>query len=215
MTVDRLHIWQTLFHRAIAILDSACAAGMPDDWSFGGGTVLMLDYHHRFSKDVDIFVPDPQYLGFLTPRLNDRAEVGTHGYDEQSNALKIYYAEGEVDFVAAGPVSASSYAMRDILGRRIRVETPLEIVAKKIKFRAADFKARDLFDLAMVLDRVADTRPALVALIQRQQSLLRERFVSRDTELREDFAAIDVLDYTPSFDACLQCVEDTAGIRLR
>jgi len=42
MTVDRLHIWQTLFHRAIAILDSACAAGMPDDWSFGGGTVLML-----------------------------------------------------------------------------------------------------------------------------------------------------------------------------
>ena len=26
-------------------------------WTFGGGTVLMLRYRHRFSKDVDIFVP--------------------------------------------------------------------------------------------------------------------------------------------------------------
>lgn len=215
MTADRLAVWQALFRRALAILDSACAAGMPDDWSFGGGTVLMLDYHHRFSKDVDIFVPDPQYLGFLTPRLNDRAEAGTHGYDEQSNALKIYYAEGEVDFVAAGPVSAAPYALREILGRPVRVETPLEIVAKKLTFRAADFKARDLFDLALVLERVADARPALAALIQRQQLLLRERFASRDAVLREDFAAIDVLDYTPSFDACLQRVEDASGVRLR
>jgi len=147
-----------------------------------------------------IFVPDPQCLGFLTPRLNARAEVGTHGYDEQSNTLKIYYAEGEVDFVAAGPVSASPFVMRDILGRPVRVETPLEIVAKKLTFRAADFKARDLFDLALVLERSADARPALAALVQRQQKLLRERFESRDAVLREDFAAIDVLDFTPSSD---------------
>jgi len=215
MTADRLGVWQTVCRRALAILDSASAAGMPDDWSFGGGTVLMLDHHHRFSKDVDIFVLDPQCLGFLTPRLNDRAEIGTHGYDEQSNSLKIYYAEGEVDFVEAGPVSAEPYAMREILGRAVRVETPLEIVAKKLKFRAADFKARDLFDLALVLERVADARPALAALIHQQQSVLRERFASRDAVLREDFAAIDVLDYTPSFDACLQCVEDASGVRLR
>lgn len=215
MTMDRLHLWQSLFRRALAILDSAAAAGMPDDWSFGGGTVLMLEYRHRFSKDVDIFVPDPQYLGLLTPRLNDRAEVDTRGYDEQHNSLKIYYAEGEVDFVAAGPVSASPFVMRDILGRPIRVETPLEIVAKKLQFRAADFKARDLFDLAMVLEQVADARPALADLIRAQQSLLRERFATRETILREDFAAIDVLDYTSSFDACLQCVEEAGGILLR
>jgi len=215
MKTERLHIWQTLFRRALAILDGACVAGMPDDWSFGGGTVLMLDFHHRFSKDVDIFVPDPQYLGFLTPRLNDRAEVGTHGYDEQSNALKIYYTEGEVDFVAAGPVSCSPFAMRDILGRRIRVETPLEVVAKKLKFRAADFKARDLFDLALVLERVADVRPALTELIRHRMPLLRERLISRDAILREDFAAIDVLDFTPDYEHCVQCVEDIAGIQLR
>ncbi|GAB1393879.1 hypothetical protein MASR1M60_20430 [Rhodocyclaceae bacterium] len=79
--------------------------------------------------------------------------------------------------------------MRDILGRPIRVETPLEIVAKKLQFRAADFKARDLFDLAMVLEQVADARPALADLIRAQQSLLRERFAARETILREDFDA--------------------------
>jgi hypothetical protein len=30
-------------------------------WTFGGGTVLMLGFDHRFSKDIDLFVPDPQY----------------------------------------------------------------------------------------------------------------------------------------------------------
>jgi hypothetical protein len=37
-------------------------------WTLGGGTVLMLRYAHRRSKDIDIFVPDPQYLGYVTPR---------------------------------------------------------------------------------------------------------------------------------------------------
>jgi hypothetical protein len=32
------------------------------DWTFGGGTVLMLRHKHRISRDVEIFVPDPQYL---------------------------------------------------------------------------------------------------------------------------------------------------------
>jgi len=105
--------------------------------------------------------------------------------------------------------------MRNILGRRVRIETPLEVVAEKLKFRAADFMARDLFDLALVLERVADVRPALTELIRHRMPLLRERLISRDALLREDFAAIDVLDFTPDYDRCVQCVEDAASIRLR
>ena len=33
----------------------------------------MFGYGHRLSKDIDIFVPDPQYLGCVTPRLGDTA----------------------------------------------------------------------------------------------------------------------------------------------
>lgn len=75
MAEDRLKLWQTLFQRALLLIDSARAGGATlDHWSFGGGTVLMRRHHHRFSKDIDIFVPDPQCLPYLSPRLNDEAE---------------------------------------------------------------------------------------------------------------------------------------------
>jgi len=64
---DRLRIWEKLFERALILIDSVSAAGVTlNDWSFGGGTVLMRRHRHRVSKDIDIFLPDPQYLGYAT-----------------------------------------------------------------------------------------------------------------------------------------------------
>jgi hypothetical protein len=104
---DRLKIWETLFQRALALIDSTSASGVElNDWSFGGGTVLMRRHHHRFSKDIDIFVPDPQYLGYLTPRLNDDAEAMTTDYVEEGNSLKLRFEEGEIDFVASAAAHA-------------------------------------------------------------------------------------------------------------
>ena len=83
MAEDRLKIWETLFQRALVLIDSTSASGKAlTGWSFGGGTVLMRRYHHRFSRDIDIFIPDPQYLGYLTPRLNETAESLTTDYVE-------------------------------------------------------------------------------------------------------------------------------------
>ena len=57
MEAGRLRSWETLFRRALEIIDSAPAGiFLPENWSFGGGTVLMRRYRHRFSKDIDIFV---------------------------------------------------------------------------------------------------------------------------------------------------------------
>ena len=58
--------------RALALIDEITRYGGIADpfWTFGGGTVLMFRYRHRLSKDIDIFVPDPQDLGFVTPRLS-------------------------------------------------------------------------------------------------------------------------------------------------
>ncbi|WP_246705558.1 hypothetical protein [Rhizobium sp. P40RR-XXII] len=39
-----------------------------DSWSFGGGTVLMLQICHRESFDVDIFIDDQQVLPYLNPQ---------------------------------------------------------------------------------------------------------------------------------------------------
>ena len=91
---DRLKIWETLFQRALVLIDAARQSGAPlDDWSFGGGTVLMRRHHHRVSKDIDIFVADPQFLGYLSPRLSAKAESMTDHYDEHGNSLKLYFPE--------------------------------------------------------------------------------------------------------------------------
>jgi hypothetical protein len=50
-----------LFARATRILDDAGSRyGKAFDWTLGGGTVLALRHGHRRSKDIDVFVPDPQ-----------------------------------------------------------------------------------------------------------------------------------------------------------
>jgi hypothetical protein len=71
MAQDRLNAWKVLFRRALEIIDAVAGSSTRyDDWSFGGGTVLMRRFRHRVSKDVDIFVPDPQYLGYVSPRVH-------------------------------------------------------------------------------------------------------------------------------------------------
>ena len=75
--------WEKLLPRALTLIDEISRYGGIKDpfWTLGGGTVLMFRHHHRLSKDIDIFVPDPQYLGFVTPRLSDTAgyDRGLHG----------------------------------------------------------------------------------------------------------------------------------------
>lgn len=118
MNEERLKIWETLFRRALALIDSVASSGAPlDDWSFGGGTVLMLRHRHRFSKDIDIFIPDPQYLNLLSPRLNAAAEALTGKYVEQQGFLKLLFPEGEIDFVAAGPLIPNPTRIEILLGR--------------------------------------------------------------------------------------------------
>ena len=63
-------------------------------WTFGGGTVLMLRHNHRLSKDIDLFVPDPQYLGFVNPRLSDVAAAVSEDYVEAAEYIKLLLPEG-------------------------------------------------------------------------------------------------------------------------
>ena len=128
-------VWQQLLPHALRILEDIKAHGTNElFWTLGGGTVLMFRYAHRLSKDIDIFVPDPQYLGFVTPRLSDiAAEVASQYVEDQSSYVKLIRPEGEIN------------------GQEIRVETAVEIVAKKLWYRGDRATARDLFDLSLVI----------------------------------------------------------------
>lgn len=209
MAEDRLRIWGTLFQRVLELIDSARAAGAPlDDWSFGGGTVLMRRHHHRFSKDIDIFVPDPQYLGYLSPRLSAKAESMTNHYDEHGSSLKLYFPEGEIDFVASAPLTQNPVVAEMLFDRQVQVETSTEIVAKKLWHRGAGFTARDIFDLAMVAEKEPGALEAIKPVLRDRRNVVLERMKTHEAMLRETFAALEVLDYRRGYDECAALVRN-------
>jgi hypothetical protein len=65
-------VWQSLFQSALIVVDEIRRHGGRADpfFTFVGGTALMLRYQHRLSKDIDLFVPDPQSPAYVTPRLS-------------------------------------------------------------------------------------------------------------------------------------------------
>ncbi len=60
--------WQSLLERALRGIDALEANGTPlRFYSFSGGTALMVQFEHRRSKDIDLFIHDPQYIPLLSP----------------------------------------------------------------------------------------------------------------------------------------------------
>ena len=59
--------WRRLFRITVSLIDQlrANAGGHDFEWSFGDGTAMMIQIGHRQSNDVDIFLIDPQLLGFI------------------------------------------------------------------------------------------------------------------------------------------------------
>lgn len=63
---------------------------------------MMLQINHRESHDVDILLPDPQFLPFLDPRLHDfEFEIMPSGYggDGAGFPKLAFEGIGEVDFI--------------------------------------------------------------------------------------------------------------------
>lgn len=211
-------LWLKLFDKAVTLIDSCAISGTPlPKWTFGGGTVLYRQFNHRYSRDIDIFLTDAQYLSYFSPRLNPVSEEwmerGTGKYIEASHYLKIEINEpgctGEIDFII-GPHLLDCYARpEEINGRRVMIETPEEILAKKIFYRADGFTARDVFDFSFLIERghadfmLDDIKTYGKKLIQIQQ-----RIADFRPRMEDSFSKIDARAYNPSFEQAVQNLED-------
>ena len=166
----------------------------------------MLRCQHRLSKDIDIFVPDPQYLGYVSPRLSDVAEAVSDKYVEGPGYIKLLRPEGEIDFVASPNLTTDPFEVWALLGRKVKVETSAEIVAKKLWHRGDRATARDLFDLALVIER----EPLALAMASTFLTRHREEFLKqvdqRKAVLKAQFEAIDTLNYQPSYEQAAESV---------
>lgn len=208
MADDRLKIWETLFRRALVLIDSVGKAGITlSDWTFGGGTVLMRRYRHRLSKDIDIFIPSPQYLNYLSPHLNETAEEMTGDYTLQAEFLKLQFPEGEIDFVVSAPLTQDPVIAETVLGRKVMVETSVEIVAKKVWHRGDGFRARDIFDLALVAEREPEALQSIAPVLRDRKDAILARIQASDKNLRDDFANLEVLEYRRSYDECVSIIK--------
>lgn len=197
-------LWEQLLPKALALVGEISKHGGVVDpfFTFGGGTVLMLRYAHRFSKDIDIFVPDPQSLGFINPRLSDVAEELCAGqYTEAANFVKLILEQGEIDFVASPNLLPDDLAFEHwtLCGRDVRVETAAEIIAKKMYHRGAQPTARDLFDLSMVLEREPKALFAAEPFLLRHLDAFTTNLAKAGSVFATQFDAIECITYTPTF----------------
>src|SRR5690242_2457510 len=88
--------WGGLLTDALALLDTLDAK---PDWTFGGGTSLAVQYGHRVSHDVDIFLASADAIAALSPARNPatKALLGGRSYEYPGNYLKLRLKSGEID----------------------------------------------------------------------------------------------------------------------
>ena len=138
--------WKDLEKRASHILSNTVIPLESGQVSplLGGGTRLMLKLNHRISHDIDLFIRDPQYIGFFSPRLNDYVEDLVQGYEEDATFLKLKFPEGEIDFIVR--MSLTGLSPESSEKSLFYLEPVEEVLAKKLFYRGAFLKPRDLFD---------------------------------------------------------------------
>ncbi|WP_036049165.1 nucleotidyl transferase AbiEii/AbiGii toxin family protein [Sedimentitalea nanhaiensis] len=122
-----------------------------ENWSFGGGTAMMIQIDHRESHDVDLFLDDPQLLPYVEATVAEmQFSIGEATYNgDGSGHLKIAFdGIGEIDFIVTGHVTDTPTIETQIEGRQVSLETVPEIVAKKIRYRGSRIQPRDIFDVA-------------------------------------------------------------------
>lgn len=143
--------WARLFRVACSLIEQANSEyHYIDYWTFGGGTAMMLQLHHRESHDVDIFLADPQLLGYLDPSLRGfNFEMMPSDYNRDgTNSLKLSFETGEIDFIVGQSLTNNPTINQNVQGIDVLLETIPEIITKKIFYRGGSIKARDIYDIA-------------------------------------------------------------------
>lgn len=186
-------VWRDLLREAIALLDTL---PQPVIWTFGGGSALAVHYGHRVSHDIDAFVPSSDIIASLSPARNSvtKALLSGRRYEYPGHYLKLYLDGGEIDFLVGSRRSSDPVRPWNFEGREIAIETPWESAIKKIFHRPSQFKVRDVFDLAAVVEHHPDQfRDALPEVEDRLDKL-----VDRIERLAPSYADLAANDVNPT-----------------
>ena len=129
-----------------------------EEWSFGGGTALSyLYYQHRMSYDIDIFSEDYSAINRLVENREEIANnLGIPPIQVEASPTAITFILNteknglKLDFIFSPALTSEPYIVKDIFDYTdIKVQTPMEIIAKKLKHREKA-TIRDFVDYAIV-----------------------------------------------------------------
>lgn len=112
---------------------------------------MMLQVDHRESHDIDIFLPDAQLLPFLDPKLHDfEFDIRPSDYrGDGAGFLKLAFEGiGEIDFIVGQSLTAPGVTKQAVEDEEVDLETVAEVITKKVHYRGASIKPRDIFDIA-------------------------------------------------------------------
>lgn len=151
-------IQQRLFHAALTLLNEKNIT----TFAFGGGTALSAFYwHHRYSTDIDIFLyPDgsSDRLDKLRRDWSNELEslFASLGYSGEMRAPGYYLEftiddQSKIQFFDVKAYTQTPYTMEYFWGHTLNIETPAEIIAKKIHYRGNKAHPRDIFDIAVAV----------------------------------------------------------------
>ncbi len=177
--------WRVLERIAVEIVNDAATKAKSDFKPvLGGGTRLMLALEHRISDDIDLFIRDPQWIGYLSPRLNDRFDDVLTGYDEGATSLKLRLPQGEIDFV----VGMSLLGLPNEVSSdcKFPLEPVAEVLAKKLFYRGWAITPRDLFDWRTIEAKM----PAELIRAQEVANVVSSR-------IAQIYAALDAMKSSP------------------
>ena len=108
--------------------------------------------------------------------------------------------------MASPNLTLPGYELETIQQRSIRLETDVEIIAKKMWHRGDQAKARDLFDLSLVIERSENYLGPAEKFLTKHRAPFLKQLTERESILRVQLSEIDVLEYQPSYDHCVSQV---------
>lgn len=140
---------------------------------------------HRESHDIDIFLDDPQLLGFIDPSKSRlRFDLVPSDYHGDGLRFQKFAFEnvGEIDFIVGKALTPTPSQMREVEGKTVLLETIPEIIAKKVYYRGSEAKPRDIFDIAAAARSQLEPMVAALRAFPEQVSRTKDRLEKLNPE---------------------------------
>ena len=148
---------RTTWLRGRGALAEAIRRRIPDfeGWAISGGTILVAQFGHRQSTDIDLKVRPKTGLVRLSPRYdptfdNEIRAVGAETPTHRQNQIVIPLGRGKIDIFEADSIPRIGQEELTIEGHKENVLSNAQILGGKLSGRGLSSPTRDLFDFAVM-----------------------------------------------------------------